>query len=181
MYYMYRIYTCIIHVVLHMYYMYNYKIYTCNYIYVKMCITAFTLFTGDLFMYYRCMNYICNTSKTLHICHIKHYTSCLQHLFREWDLLVSTYLFSYVMDLTSCCSPIGANHQLKLFTISSVKLAQLKNKYPQMIGGPMVGILADQHSPKWRSTGNIWNLAYWISDSLLYWDISHTHLSYEQV
>ncbi len=34
---------------------------------------------------------------------------------------------------------------------------------------------------KWRSTGNIWNLAYWISDSLLYWDISHTHLSYEQV
>ncbi len=35
----------------------------------------------------------------------------------------------------------------------------------------MVGIPADQNSPKWRSTGNIWNLAYWISDSLLYWDI----------
>ncbi len=34
---------------------------------------------------------------------------------------------------------------------------------------------------KWRSTGNIWNLAYWILDSLLYWDISHTHLSFEQV
>ncbi len=30
----------------------------------------------------------------------------------------------------------------------------------------MVGIPADQNSPKWRSTGNIWNLAYWISDSL---------------
>ncbi len=34
---------------------------------------------------------------------------------------------------------------------------------------------------KWRSTGNIWNLGYWISDSLLYWDIFYTHLSYEQV
>ncbi len=30
----------------------------------------------------------------------------------------------------------------------------------------MVGIPADQNSPKWRSTGNIWNIAYWISDSL---------------
>ncbi len=29
----------------------------------------------------------------------------------------------------------------------------------------MVGIPADQNSPKWRSTGNIWTLAYWISDS----------------
>ncbi len=45
----------------------------------------------------------------------------------------------------------------------------------------MVGIPADQNSLKWRSTDNIWNLAYWISDILLYWDISHTHLSYEQV
>ncbi len=34
----------------------------------------------------------------------------------------------------------------------------------------MVGIPADQNSPKWRSTGNIWNLAYWILDSLLYWN-----------
>ncbi len=34
---------------------------------------------------------------------------------------------------------------------------------------------------KWRSTGNIWNLAYWISDSLLYRDISHIHISYEQM
>ncbi len=49
------------------------------------------------------------------------------------------------------------------------------------IGINKVGIPADQKSPKWRSTGNIWNLAYWISDSLLYWEISHTHLSYEQV
>ncbi len=32
----------------------------------------------------------------------------------------------------------------------------------------IVGIPADQNSPKWRSTCNIWNLAYWISDSLLY-------------
>ncbi len=28
----------------------------------------------------------------------------------------------------------------------------------------MMRIPADQNSPKWRSTGNIWNLAYWISD-----------------
>ncbi len=47
--------------------------------------------------------------------------------------------------------------------------------------GSMVGIPADQNCSKWRSTGNIWNLAYWISDNLLYWDIFHTHLSYEQV
>ncbi len=44
----------------------------------------------------------------------------------------------------------------------------------------MVGIPADQNSTKWRSTGNIWNLAYWISNSLLYWDISHIHLSYDE-
>ncbi len=40
----------------------------------------------------------------------------------------------------------------------------------------MVGIPADQNSPKWRSKGNIWNLAYWISDSLLYWDIYLIHI-----
>ncbi len=45
----------------------------------------------------------------------------------------------------------------------------------------MVGIPADQNSPKWRSKCNIWNLAYWISDSLLYGDISHKHLSYYQL
>ncbi len=45
----------------------------------------------------------------------------------------------------------------------------------------MVGIPADQNSPKWRSKYNIWNIAYWISNSLLYWDISHTHVSYDQV
>ncbi len=40
----------------------------------------------------------------------------------------------------------------------------------------MVGIPADQNSPKWRSTGNIWNLAYWISDSLLYWETYLIHI-----
>ncbi len=34
---------------------------------------------------------------------------------------------------------------------------------------------------KRRTIGNICNLAYWISAILLYWDISHTHLSYKQV
>ncbi len=29
---------------------------------------------------------------------------------------------------------------------------------------------------KWRFTANVWNLAYWISDSLLYWDIYLIHI-----
>ncbi len=33
----------------------------------------------------------------------------------------------------------------------------------------------------WPKQSKIRNLAYWISHSLLYWYISHTHLSYEQV
>ncbi len=43
----------------------------------------------------------------------------------------------------------------------------------------MPGIPAGQNSPEWRCTANMWNLAYWKSDSLLYWDISHTifHMS----
>ncbi len=45
----------------------------------------------------------------------------------------------------------------------------------------IVGIPPDQNSPKSRYTANIWNLAYYKSDSLLYWDISRTHLTYEQV
>ncbi len=55
---------------------------------------------------------------------------------------------------------------------SQVSPTERQSSWPTV----MVGIPADQNSPKWRSTGNFWNLAYWISDSLLYWDISHTHL-----
>ncbi len=55
------------------------------------------------------------------------------------------------------------------------------NKYKARQPGSWWGYQLTKTGSKWMSTGNIWNLAYWISDSLLYWNISHTHVSYEQV
>ncbi len=45
----------------------------------------------------------------------------------------------------------------------------------------IVGIPADQNRPWWWFKAHIWNLTYWKSDSLLTWNISHTHSTYEQV
>ncbi len=44
-----------------------------------------------------------------------------------------------------------------------------------------VRVPAELNSPKWRGTSNIWNIAYRNWDSLLYWDIPHAHVSYEQM
>ncbi len=45
-----------------------------------------------------------------------------------------------------------------------------------LAGMPIVGIPADQTSQQRRYTVNIWNLAHWKSNRVLFWDISHTHL-----
>ncbi len=83
--------------------------------------------------------------------------------------------------LLGCQTIFGVIWQPMVFvqprmTLRTITLALLYNK-----GNRHGGDTTDQNSPKSSSTGNIWNLAYWISYNLLCWDIYHTHLSYEQV
>ncbi len=89
------------------------------------------------------------------------------HYYPRWPLAATWVVEGKAIQVKDPC------HDQSLRIVS---LATAAWHWTALVG--MVGIPADQNSPTWTCTVNIGNLADWKMDSLLYWDISLTHLTY---